>query len=203
MGYASALKSLLSLKKHGYKFGLKRMRALCRLLGNPQEKYRVVHVAGTNGKGSTTVFCANMLQCAGFKVGCFTSPFLDYFEEQIKVNGKAITKPELAQCIYKVLPLAKKLKCSFFEAHTACALLYFASRKIDAAVVEVGLGGRLDATNVVKADVAVITQIGLEHTDLLGDTLGKIAREKAGIIKNGSLVITGVKNAQALAQIKK
>ena len=177
------------------RLGLDRIRELLARLGNPQNDLRIVHVAGTNGKGSTCAYIANVLQAAGYRVGWFSSPFIERFEERIRVDGKNIAMPDLARVTLQVREHAEQMSVETgdhpteFELMTAVALLHFAQVGCQVAVLEVGLGGRLDSTNVIAApDVAVITRIGLDHTDLLGDTIGKIAAEKAGIITSGSSV---------------
>ena len=174
-----------------------RIRELLARLGDPQNSLRIVHVAGTNGKGSTCAYIANVLQAAGYRVGWFSSPFIERFEERIRVDGKNIGMPDLARVTLQVREHAEQMSVETgdhpteFELMTAVALLHFAQVGCQVAVLEVGLGGRLDSTNVIAApDVAVITRIGLDHTDLLGDTIGKIAAEKAGIIKPGSSVVS-------------
>ncbi|MFA5106087.1 MAG: folylpolyglutamate synthase/dihydrofolate synthase family protein [Candidatus Micrarchaeia archaeon] len=203
MEYAAAKKALFSLAVMGSKFGTARMRSLMRSLGNPQEKYKVITVAGSNGKGSTANFIAGMLAASGLKAGCYTSPHLDVFEERIRINGKNISRPDFSASFSRVYPRAKRLGCTFFEVLTAVAFDYYARKGVDVAVLEVGLGGRLDATNIADAQVAVITSISLDHTHILGGTIGRIAWEKAGIIKRGSTVVMGGKSPQALAAVRK
>ncbi len=179
------------------RLGLDRIRELLARLGDPQNSLHIVHVAGTNGKGSTCAYIANVLQAAGYRVGWFSSPFIERFEERIRVDGKNIGMSDLARVTLQVREHAEQMSVETgdhpteFELMTAVALLHFAQVGCQVAVLEVGLGGRLDSTNVIAApDVAVITRIGLDHTDLLGDTIGKIATEKAGIIKPGSSVVS-------------
>lgn len=156
---------------------------LCEALGNPQDKIKTIHVAGTNGKGSTSHFIASVMQSAGYKTGLYTSPHLKEFTERIKVNGEEINKDFVVGFVNRLQPLIGQIKPSFFEITVAMAFDYFVHQEVDVAVIEVGLGGRLDSTNVITPVLAVITNIGWDHTDLLGDTLEKIAHEKAGIIK--------------------
>lgn len=203
MEYAEAKKALFSLAVMGSRFGTARMRSLMKSLGNPQKKFKVITVAGSNGKGSTSNFIAGILAASGLKAGCYTSPHLDSFEERIRINGKNISRPDFALSFSRVHPRAKRLGCTFFEVLTAVAFDYYARKGIDVAVLEVGLGGRLDATNVADAQVAVITSISLDHTHILGDTVAKIAWEKAGIIKRKSIVVMGEKSPQALAAVRK
>lgn len=172
-----------------YKADLDNILAMSYLLGNPQDKIKTVHVAGTNGKGSTSHMLASILQEAGYKVGLYTSPHIKDFRERIKINGNNIEKKEVVKFIEKNQPLFVDIKPSFFEWTVALAYYYFAKQKVDIAIIEVGLGGRLDSTNIITPEVSVITNIGLDHTDLLGNTLPEIAKEKAGIIKEDTPVI--------------
>jgi dihydrofolate synthase/folylpolyglutamate synthase len=158
---------------------------LCGALGNPQNSFKTVHVAGTNGKGSSSHMIASVLQEAGYTTGLYTSPHLKSFTERIRVGGAEITKEAVVEFVNRMLPVLQEVKPSFFETTVAMAFDYFRHRKVDIAVIEVGLGGRLDSTNVITPEVALITNIGWDHMDLLGDTLSLIAREKAGIIKQG------------------
>ncbi|GHU85846.1 bifunctional folylpolyglutamate synthase/dihydrofolate synthase [Clostridia bacterium] len=173
--------------------GLSRIRKLCAALGNPQDKLRFVHVAGTNGKGSTVTMVANVLKLSGYVVGKFTSPYLVDFCEKITVNGEQISRTGEAKIREEVLRVAKDLEDDLpteFEVATAIAFCYFAERKCDVAVLEVGLGGSLDSTNIIKTpDVCVISSISFDHENLLGHSLRKIACEKAGIIKEGADVV--------------
>lgn len=179
-------------KKHDVKLGLETMQRMMELLGHPERAFRVVHVAGTNGKGSVVASISSILRCAGFSVGTYTSPHLERFNERIVADGAEIADIEIDALTSEIHALAEanSIDLTFFEFATVIAFLYFARKKIEIAVVEVGLGGRLDATNIVTPDVAVITHIGLEHMDLLGNTLASIAAEKAGIIKENSVVVT-------------
>ncbi|HYI77060.1 MAG TPA: folylpolyglutamate synthase/dihydrofolate synthase family protein [Chryseolinea sp.] len=157
--------------------------ALCEALDNPQFKFKSIHVGGTNGKGSTSHMLASILQSAGFKTGLYTSPHLKSFTERIRVDGKEISKDYVVSFVNKILPSINAIQPSFFEITVAMAFDYFVSQGVDIAVVEVGLGGRLDSTNVIIPELALITNIGWDHMDLLGNSLEKIAVEKAGIIK--------------------
>lgn len=157
--------------------------ALCDALGNPQDKFKSIHVAGTNGKGSTAHMLAAILQSAGYKTGLYTSPHLKEFTERIRLNGKNIEEAFIVDFVNKVRPLIERIRPSFFEITVAMAFDYFASRQVDVAAIEVGLGGRLDSTNVIHPVLSIITNIGRDHADILGDTLEKIAAEKGGIIK--------------------
>lgn len=158
--------------------------ALCEFLGNPQTKFKSIHIAGTNGKGSSSHMLASVLQSAGYKTGLYTSPHLKEFTERIRINGEEIDKDFVIDFVERVKPAIEQLSPSFFEITVAMAFDYFAQSKIDIAVIEVGLGGRLDSTNVITPMLSLITNISWDHKDLLGDTLQKIASEKAGIIKS-------------------
>lgn len=178
-----------------YKPGLERISEFCRKLGNPQRSYFVIHIAGTNGKGSVSNMLASVLQQAGYQVGLYTSPHLSDFRERIRVNGEMISKQKVVNFVSKYRKEMEEYELSFFEMTTALAFDYFAQSDVEVAVIETGLGGRLDATNIVIPAVSVITNVGLEHTELLGDSLPKIAREKGGIIKKSIPVVVGEKNS--------
>jgi dihydrofolate synthase/folylpolyglutamate synthase len=173
------------------KNGLDNTITLCNFLDSPQKKFKTVHVAGTNGKGSVSHMLASVLQTAGYKTGLYTSPHLKDFRERIKVNGEMVSKEFVTGFTEKIKPLIEKIEPSFFEITVALAFDYFASQKVDIAIIEVGLGGRLDSTNIITPEVSVITNIGWDHMNLLGDTLSKIAYEKAGIIKQNIPVVIG------------
>jgi len=164
---------------------------LCDALGNPQNKFKSIHVAGTNGKGSTSHMLASILQAQGFKTGLYTSPHLKDFRERIRINGKMISKAEVKSFVQANKKLIYKIEPSFFEATVAMAFEHFAKHQVDIAVIEVGLGGRLDSTNIITPEISVITNISLDHTNMLGTTLQEIAGEKAGIIKKGVPVVIG------------
>ena len=174
-----------------YKEGLENIEALAAIVGNPERKLRCIHVAGTNGKGSVTHLLSSFYQEMEKKVGLYTSPHLVDFRERIKINGEMISEEAVVRFFEKFQPEFQKLEPSFFEMTTALAFYFFAEEKVDIAIIEVGLGGRLDATNIITPIASVITNISLEHTQLLGDTLAKIAFEKAGIIKPDVPVIIG------------
>jgi len=157
--------------------------SFCNVLGNPEKKFRSIHVAGTNGKGSSSHMLASILQEAGYKVGLYTSPHLKDFRERIKINGKVVSEDFVVNFIEQHKPFLEYQKLSFFEMTVGMAFSYFAEEDVDIAIVEVGLGGRLDSTNIITPVVSLITNIGMDHTQFLGDTLEKIALEKAGIIK--------------------
>ena len=175
----------------GYKPGLERITAFCRHIGNPQRNFFTIHVAGTNGKGSVAHIIASVLQQAGYRTGLFTSPHLVDFRERIRVDGEMIPKQKVVNFVDKHHDKMVELELSFFEMTAAMAFDYFAQSDVEVAVIETGLGGRLDATNIIVPILSIVTNIGLEHTALLGDTLPKIAAEKAGIIKKSIPVIIG------------
>ena len=167
-------------------FNLDRMRALMHLLGDPQNDYPIIHVAGSKGKGSTAAFIASALRAADYRVGLYTSPHLQDFTERMQINGIPIPQDEFAELVEEIKPAVAQVPyITTFELTTALAFLYFSRQNVTAAVFEVGLGGRLDATNIITPLVSVITSISLEHTAVLGNTLTQIAREKAGIVKEG------------------
>lgn len=179
-----------------YKPGLERVEEFCRLLGNPHNDYHTIHIAGTNGKGSTSHMLASVLQQAGYRVGLFTSPHLKDFRERVRVDGKMISEQEVVGFVERNMPEIKRLGLSFFEITAAMAFEHFARQDVEVAVIETGLGGRLDATNIITPLVSVITNIGLDHTDLLGSTLQAVAAEKAGIIKRGVPVVLGERSEE-------
>lgn len=201
MTYAEAIAFLFELQKFGAVLGLERARRLAELAGNPQEKLRFIHVAGTNGKGSTCAFLESIYRAAGLKVGLFTSPHLISFTERIQINRVPISETEVARLagILKgdVQTFAAGDEPTFFEVVTAMALRYFSEQAVDLVIWETGLGGRLDATNIVTPIASVITNIQHDHEKWLGSTLAEIAREKAGIIKPGVPVVTGVQDDSA------
>lgn len=192
---------LIARTYSGINPGLERTLDLCAATDNPQSQYPIIHVGGTNGKGSVSAMYASVLQCSGLKVGLYTSPHIRRFNERIRVNGDAITDDEILEVGSDLLPLARLNGASFFEVTTVMAFRYFATKQVDVAVVEVGLGGRLDATNVVRPILSVITSIGLDHTDILGPNISDIAKEKSGIIKHGIPVVTGDCIQQAMDEI--
>ncbi|MFM9945452.1 MAG: bifunctional folylpolyglutamate synthase/dihydrofolate synthase [Bacteroidia bacterium] len=179
-----------------YKNDLSNTIALCKSLGNPELKFKTIHVAGTNGKGSTSHALAAIFQQHGFKTGLYTSPHLVDFRERIRINGEMIPKDNVITFIEKNKNFIETINPSFFEATVGMAFEYFANEKVDIAIIETGLGGRLDSTNVITPILSVITNISLDHTDLLGDTLQKIAWEKAGIIKPNIPVVIGETHAE-------
>ncbi|HEU4717283.1 MAG TPA: Mur ligase family protein, partial [Bacteroidia bacterium] len=174
-----------------YKADLSNTIAICEALHHPEKKFRSLHIAGTNGKGSTSHLLAAVLQEAGYKTGLYTSPHLKDFRERIRINGKMIPKNYVVDFVQKNKKLFEKTEPSFFEWTVGLAFEFFAEKKVDIAVIETGLGGRLDSTNVVTPVCSVITNISYDHTNLLGNTLRKIAKEKAGIIKKNIPVVIG------------
>ncbi len=192
------------LAGHLARFDLARTKALLELLDNPHQHFKVVHAAGTKGKGSTTAMIESILRAAGYKTGLFTSPHLHTYRERIRVNGQPISEEELVTLLERLIPHIKLVpELSTFEITTALAFYHFTQEKIDWAILETGLGGRLDATNVVDPAVAVITLIGYDHMQFLGHRLGDIAREKAGIIKEGNPVVCAPQRPTALRVIKR
>ena len=172
------------------KFDLRRMDDLLERLGHPEQDYAIIHIAGTKGKGSVSAFCASALRAAGYRTGLYTSPHLHDYTERIRVNGKPIPQDEMVALVEEMRSVIESIKAlTTFEITTALAFLYFSRQKVESAVIEVGLGGRLDATNVVTPVVSVITSLSYDHTFILGNTLEEIAREKAGIIKRGIPVV--------------
>lgn len=164
---------------------------LCEELGNPQNKFKTIHIAGTNGKGSTSHMLAAILQTAGYKTGLYTSPHLKDFRERIKINGQWCDEDFITDFTQRIQPLINEIEPSFFEITVAMAFDYFAKQEVDIAVIEVGLGGRFDSTNIITPELSIITNIGWDHMNMLGDTLEKIAFEKAGIIKKNIPVVVG------------
>jgi len=210
--YQETIAYLYGLQKQGIKLSLSNSVALMEMMGNPHRKFPSVHVAGTNGKGSTAVFVASMLQAAGYRVGLYTSPHLVDFAERIRINNVPIpvtTVVRLAQNVCEGYGTAKPANGSepinptFFEVTTALAFAYFAEERVDIGVIEVGMGGKLDSTNVVTPLVSVITNIDLEHQKYLGNTLEEITAEKAGIIKAGVPVITGAVQPEVISIIER
>jgi dihydrofolate synthase/folylpolyglutamate synthase len=182
--------------KAAFKKDLTNIIAFCNVLKNPEEKFVSIHVGGTNGKGSTSHIISSILQEAGYKVGLYTSPHLKNFTERVRINGEEISEKYVADFITKNILFLKKQQLSFFEMTVGLAFDYFASQKVDIAIVEVGLGGRLDSTNIISPEVSVITNIGYDHTQFLGDTLPEIAFEKAGIIKKNTPIVIGEKQKE-------
>ena len=204
MEYQETLDWLFGLENMGIKLGLSRVRELLHDLGDPQKCYRSVHVAGTNGKGSVCAMTASVLQASDIRTGLYTSPHLVDFRERIMIDGEMISESEVVDLACEVREVgecsadAQDRPLTFFEVTTAIAFLYFARKGVQVAVIEVGMGGRLDATNVIAPDVCVITRISKEHVQYLGDTIAKIAYEKAGIIKPGVSIITAEDKPEVL-----
>jgi dihydrofolate synthase/folylpolyglutamate synthase len=175
--------------KAAYKANLNNTLALDKYFKQPHSKYKTIHIAGTNGKGSTSHMIASVLMAAGYKVGLYTSPHLKDFRERIRINGNMISEEYVVDFVDKHRIIFEEIKPSFFEMTVALAFEYFANQEVDVAVIEVGLGGRLDSTNIISPVLGIITNIGLDHTDLLGDTIEQIAAEKAGIIKENTPIV--------------
>lgn len=186
-----------------YKPGLDNIKKLCDFFGNPQDKIKTIHVGGTNGKGSTSNMLASVLQESGYKIGLYNSPHLVDFTERIKVNGENCDEEFVYNFIQKLRQLPSDIQPSFFEFTTIMAFEYFYQKKVDYSIIEVGLGGRLDSTNIIKPLVSVITNVQLDHQDLLGNTIEQIAFEKAGIIKENTTVISGDENTSVKEIIKR
>ena len=182
-----------------YKPGLGNIEALCELMGNPERSFKSLHIAGTNGKGSSSHFMASILQEHGFKVGLYTSPHLHSFTERIKINGIQVAEKWVADFVSSRLDLIEKVRPSFFEWTVIMAFTYFKEQQVDYAIIETGLGGRLDSTNIITPLACLITNISFDHQDLLGDTLEKIASEKAGIIKSNTPVTISEKQTETSA----
>ena len=193
----ATLEYLYGLQKFGIKLGLHNIRAILRSLGHPEKQFPSVHVAGTNGKGSTSSMIASVLTAAGYRVGLYTSPHLIRFNERIRINGKMISNADLVRYTEKVRSAVEKNRATFFEATTAIAFQYFADHAVEIAVIETGLGGRFDATNTLTPLVSVVTSISKDHTQQLGKTITAIAAEKGGIIKRRVPCVYGGGNAAA------
>jgi len=205
--YDETINYITSIKKFGVSPGLENMERLMKLLGSPHKKLRFVHVAGTNGKGSTCAMLASVLKTAGYKTGLFVSPFVEDFRERIQINGEMIAKDELCKIVDEIEPIMRRMSDdghapTQFEVVTAIAMRYFADQGCDFVVLEVGLGGRFDATNIIDPpEIAIITSISFDHQAYLGDTIEKIAFEKCGIIKKGSDVCVYPKNTEEAMRV--
>ena len=184
-----------------YKADITNTVELCNYLGNPEKKFRAIHIAGTNGKGSTAHMLASIFQEAGYRTGLYTSPHLKDFRERIKLNGQMMPKEDVVDFVQTNKPFFKRKSLSFFEMTVGLAFDFFAKKEVDIAIIETGLGGRLDSTNVITPLISVITNIGLDHTMFLGNTLEKIAKEKAGIIKKDTPVIIGQTQQKEISDV--
>lgn len=209
MNYREAIEYIENTAKFGINLGLKRIERLCELMGNPERNLKFIHIAGTNGKGSTSALISSVLISEGYRVGIYTSPYIERFTERIKINDTEISESEVADTINEMLPLINVLieegldHPTEFEIITAAALKYFEAKEVDFVVLEVGLGGRFDATNIVTPLLSVITTISFDHMNILGDTLEKIAYEKAGIIKENTPVVVYPQEKNAMDVIIK
>ncbi|MBI5402744.1 MAG: bifunctional folylpolyglutamate synthase/dihydrofolate synthase [Ignavibacteriae bacterium] len=201
--YAKCIKFLFGLERAEIKYDLKNIRALLKSCGNPERKFKSIHIAGTNGKGSVASMVYSVLTESGINAGLYTSPHITDFRERILINGEMISRKFVMDFTNRNLRLIEKIKPSFFEVNTAMAFEYFAEKEVDIAVIEAGLGGRLDSTNVIKPVVSVITGIAIDHTEYLGNTIESIASEKAGIIKKKIPCIAGLMEKKALNVIKR
>ena len=209
MNYKEALKYIEETHKFGIRLGLDNMSKLLELLGNPQDKLNIIHVAGTNGKGSTCSFITSILKEAGYKVGLYTSPYLETFTERIRINKENIPQKDVARIVTLIKEKIEQMVLegysypTEFEIVTTMAFYYYYEQNVDFVVLEVGLGGRFDATNIIKkSDVSVITSISLDHVGILGDTISKIAYEKGGIIKENGLALVYDQSEEAKNVIK-
>jgi dihydrofolate synthase/folylpolyglutamate synthase len=207
--YPETIEYLYGIRLFGQKLGLETMQYLLRLMGDPQRSLRFIHIAGTNGKGSVAAMLSAVLSTAGHKTGLYTSPHLVSFCERFQINGQAIPEADVVRLVEEIRPVLERVGANpefraptFFEAVTAIALRYFAEQKVDVVVWETGLGGRLDATNVIVPLVSVVTNIAFDHTQYLGETLAQIATEKCGIIKPGVPVVTAAAAEEALQVIR-
>ncbi len=205
--FRESLAYLYGLQRFGMIFDLSQVENIVRTLGNPERELKVIHIGGTNGKGSTAAMAASMLRESGYRVGLYTSPHILSFTERIQINGQSITEAEVARLTARIRKRVEEegipQHFTFFDFTTAMAFLFFAVSNVDLAVIEVGLGGRLDSTNIVTPLVTVITNVSREHRDVLGDSLGEIVREKAGIIKQGVPLVTGVTQEEAFQEVER
>jgi dihydrofolate synthase / folylpolyglutamate synthase len=210
MNYAETLEYLYSklpmysrIGAAAYREDLVNTVLLSEYIGNPERRFRSIHIAGTNGKGSTSHMLAAIFQKAGYRTGLYTSPHLKDFRERIRINGEEIREDFVVDFVERIRPLSEQIDPSFFEVTVAMAFDYFAEEQVDIAIVEVGLGGRLDSTNIIMPELSVITNIGYDHMNMLGDTLPRIAFEKAGIIKRGVPVVIGEAHPETSAVFEK
>lgn len=200
--YSRSLSYLYNLQDRGMKFGLHNIKGLLAAVGNPERRLHAIHIAGTNGKGSTAAFLSSISMEAGYTTGLYTSPHLVRFNERIRVNGRPISDASIVRYVRLMKKAIEDYHATFFEATTCMAFLYFADRNVDLAVIEAGLGGRLDSTNVLTPLVSVITNVSFDHTQYLGNTLAAIAREKGGIIKVGVPCVTGSHDPTVLRTLR-
>jgi dihydrofolate synthase/folylpolyglutamate synthase len=200
--YHATLRYLYSLQHRGMKLGLRNVRTLVRAAGNPELGFPSVHVAGTNGKGSTSSFLAACFTSAGYRTGLYTSPHLEKFNERIRIDGCMIPDADIVRLTEMLRPAIERTRATFFEATTVIAFRWFAEEGVDVAVIETGLGGRLDATNVLNPMISVITNVAMDHQEYLGDTISKIAREKGGIIKPRTPVATAAEDPDVLRVLR-
>ncbi|VEN75078.1 FolC bifunctional protein [Candidatus Desulfarcum epimagneticum] len=202
--YDACLKEMYALRRFGIKLGLSKTRSILKNLGDPQGRFSAIHVAGTNGKGSIASCLASILRAAGFRAGLYTSPHLVRFNERMVINGRQISDPDVVRAYEAVRQAARggDREPTFFEFATAMALFYFGEKDVDWAVIETGMGGRLDATNVIEPELSIISNISLEHREYLGNSIAEIAGEKGGIIKPSVPVLTGAGQKSALAVLK-
>lgn len=200
--YNTCLDWLFGLERAGIKYDLNNITALLDFLGNPQDSFKSIHIAGTNGKGTVASVINSMLIQAGKSTGLYTSPHILDFRERVIVNGSMISKKFVIDFTNRLVPIIEKIKPSFYEVNTAMAFEYFKLKKVEYGVIETGLGGRLDSTNIVTPIISIITSIAIEHTDYLGDTIEKIAFEKAGIIKKNAPCVVGKLDPSALKVVK-
>jgi dihydrofolate synthase / folylpolyglutamate synthase len=203
MTYSQSLDFLFHCQQKGMKFGLETIQSLLSRIGNPEGKFPSIHIAGTNGKGSTAALLESVLRKSGYRTALYTSPHLIDLRERIRVAGRRISRPDFVRILDRIKPSIEAVGASYFEALTAAAFDHFASQKTDAAVIETGLGGRLDATNVVHPVAVVITEIGRDHTNFLGNTLESITAEKAGILKPGVPCVAGTGKSRVAALLEK
>lgn len=200
--YLDSIPRFQTSGKSAADFDLERFRKFCSAVGDPQNEFPSIHVGGTNGKGSTCQILASIYQQAGYETGIYTSPHMLDFSERFKINGEAIPEDELLRFFNSLESLLKSFRLTYFEISTAIAFWYFSKMKVDIAIIEVGLGGRLDATNVIIPEISLITNVSLDHTDILGHTISEIATEKGGIIKEGRPVVLGNVNDEAHKVLK-
>lgn len=207
MDFKEAIQYVESTGKFSINLGLERIKRICKLIGKPEKELKVIHIAGTNGKGSTSTFIASVLMKQGYRVGVYTSPYLERFTERIKINDEEISEEDVAKLVTELNPIVEQVegeglsRPTEFEIITACAYKYFNDKKVDFVVLEVGLGGRYDATNIIDPILSVITTISYDHMHILGDTLGKIAYEKAGIIKQSKPLVVYPQDKEAMEVI--